>query len=60
MLFLAIYISSVVISLLLSGLLRRYALARSLTDIPSERSSHTVPTPRGGGGSCLTAIPSKS
>jgi len=30
-------------------LLRRYALARNLLDRPNERSSHTVPTPRGGG-----------
>lgn len=29
--------------------LRRYALSRSLIDIPNERSSHKVPTPRGGG-----------
>lgn len=29
--------------------LRRYALARSIIDIPNARSSHTVPTPRGGG-----------
>jgi len=36
-------------SLLLTGLLRRYALARSLIDHPNERSSHTIPTPRGGG-----------
>ncbi|GLK88940.1 MraY family glycosyltransferase [Pseudomonas turukhanskensis] len=28
---------------------RRYALASSLLDIPNARSSHTVPTPRGGG-----------
>lgn len=33
----------------LTGLLRRYALARSVLDIPSARSSHSVPTPRGGG-----------
>ncbi|MGY4535295.1 Fuc2NAc and GlcNAc transferase [Pseudomonas sp. TE3786] len=38
-----------VFSLLLTALLRRYALARSLMDIPNARSSHTVPTPRGGG-----------
>lgn len=37
------------LSLLLTGGLRRYALARSLIDIPNERSSHSVPTPRGGG-----------
>lgn len=36
-------------SLLLTWLLRRYALARSIIDIPNARSSHTVPTPRGGG-----------
>jgi Fuc2NAc and GlcNAc transferase len=29
--------------------LRRYALARSLLDVPNGRSSHSVPTPRGGG-----------
>ncbi|WP_411564468.1 MraY family glycosyltransferase [Pseudomonas shirazensis] len=29
--------------------LRRYALAREIIDIPNARSSHTVPTPRGGG-----------
>lgn len=34
---------------ILTGLLRRYALARRLLDIPNQRSSHSVPTPRGGG-----------
>jgi len=33
----------------LTGMLRRYALARSLLDVPNARSSHTVSTPRGGG-----------
>lgn len=33
----------------LTLVLRRYALAKSLMDIPNERSSHSVPTPRGGG-----------
>jgi Fuc2NAc and GlcNAc transferase len=32
-----------------TGLVRRYALARSLLDVPNDRSSHAVPTPRGGG-----------
>ncbi|UVL28176.1 MraY family glycosyltransferase [Pseudomonas donghuensis] len=36
-------------SLLVTGLLRRYALSRSLIDVPNARSSHSVPTPRGGG-----------
>lgn len=30
-------------------LFRRWSLRRELLDIPNERSSHTVPTPRGGG-----------
>ena len=34
---------------ILTWALRRYALASSLMDIPNERSSHSVPTPRGGG-----------
>lgn len=37
------------LSLLATGLLRRYALSASLMDVPNARSSHTVPTPRGGG-----------
>ena len=37
------------LSLVLTGGLRRYALARSLVDVPNARSSHSVPTPRGGG-----------
>jgi len=40
---------SLALSLLLTGVLRRYALARGLLDIPERRSSHEVPTPRGGG-----------
>jgi Fuc2NAc and GlcNAc transferase len=33
----------------LTGLLRRYALVNQLIDIPNVRSSHNIPTPRGGG-----------
>ncbi len=33
----------------LTGRVRRYALAAQLLDHPNERSSHTEPTPRGGG-----------
>ncbi len=36
-------------SLALTGVVRRYALARAVLDVPNARSSHTVPTPRGGG-----------
>ncbi|MGW8195871.1 MAG: glycosyl transferase, partial [Desulforhopalus sp.] len=37
------------LSFLLTGLLRRYALRVRMLDIPNARSSHTEPTPRGGG-----------
>lgn len=51
----------VVVSFLTTWLLRRYALSRSIIDIPNARSSHTVPTPRGGGVaivlSFLSALP---
>jgi glycosyltransferase WbpL len=34
---------------LLTGWLRRHALRANLLDVPNERSSHSAPTPRGGG-----------
>jgi len=37
------------LSFCLTAVLRRYALSKSLLDIPNMRSSHSVPTPRGGG-----------
>ncbi|QPK61832.1 glycosyltransferase family 4 protein [Methylomonas sp. LL1] len=37
------------VSILLTGVIRSYALSRKVLDIPNQRSSHTVPTPRGGG-----------
>ena len=36
-------------SALLAGLVRRYAITHAVVDIPNERSSHSAPTPRGGG-----------
>nr|WP_200833661.1 glycosyltransferase family 4 protein [Spiribacter roseus] len=42
-------VGSLLATLLLTGSFRRYALSRSLIDIPNARSSHEVPTPRGGG-----------
>jgi Fuc2NAc and GlcNAc transferase len=37
------------------GALRRYALARGILDLPQGRSSHEVPTPRGGGAGVVLA-----
>ncbi|MFJ4157034.1 glycosyltransferase family 4 protein [Pseudomonas sp. NPDC089752] len=42
-------IAAGLVSLAMTAGLRRYALSRSLLDIPNARSSHTLPTPRGGG-----------
>lgn len=33
----------------MTGLVRRYSIRRGVLDVPGERSSHTRPTPRGGG-----------
>ena len=45
-------------------LFRRWSLRRNLLDLPNERSSHTLPTPRGGGLIvalvCLTAFAAES
>lgn len=41
---------------LLTGLVHRYAIRRSLLDIPNQRSSHSTPTPRGGGLSIVVVV----
>lgn len=43
-------------SLILTWGLRQYALAGSLMDVPNERSSHVIPTPRGGGGAIVLSF----
>ncbi|WP_436785325.1 MraY family glycosyltransferase [Stutzerimonas frequens] len=44
-----LFVAVVGVSFGLTYCLRRYALSRSLMDVPNARSSHSVPTPRGGG-----------
>lgn len=36
-------------SFVLTELIKRYTLKKNLIDIPNDRSSHSIPTPRGGG-----------
>ncbi len=36
--------------------LRRWAVQRAILDIPNQRSSHTIPTPRGGGAAISTLV----
>ena len=43
-------------SWLLTSRVRRYALKKDLLDIPNARSSHSVPTPRGGGLSIIIVL----
>lgn len=45
-----------VLSWTLTAWLRRYALSRSLMDVPNARSSHSQPTPRGGGMAIVAAF----
>jgi Fuc2NAc and GlcNAc transferase len=37
------------VSAILTGFIRSYAVRKSIIDVPNERSSHRMPTPRGGG-----------
>ena len=41
--------AALLLSWVLTACMRRYALKSRLLDVPNERSSHGVPTPRGGG-----------
>ncbi len=51
-----LFLASVfVLSLVLTGLIRRWAL-RAMLDVPNERSSHSTPTPRGGGLAIVVAF----
>lgn len=43
-------------SFALTAALRAYALRRSLIDVPNARSSHSVPTPRGGGVAIVVVV----
>ena len=47
---------ALVIAVFVTGLMRKVALSRGLLDVPNDRSSHTVPTPRGGGVSIVIAV----
>lgn len=46
---LKLYILLLLFSFLTTYLIRQFALRHKILDIPNERSSHSVPTPRGGG-----------
>src|SRR6202043_3972713 len=42
-------LAALLLALLLTAIMRKLALAYGVLDVPNDRSSHRVPTPRGGG-----------
>lgn len=46
---LALALSLVIVSYVLTWVIMKFSLMRNILDIPNERSSHTQPTPKGGG-----------
>lgn len=51
-----VLVTVVALSFVFTGLVRRYALSQQLLDQPNVRSSHSVPTPRGGGVAIVIAF----
>jgi UDP-N-acetylmuramyl pentapeptide phosphotransferase/UDP-N-acetylglucosamine-1-phosphate transferase len=49
------FAAALIASVAMVGLVRQYALRRDVLDHPGERSSHSTPTPRGGGAGLLAA-----
>lgn len=47
--FLSIFISISILTAIFTWLIRKFNISLSIFDIPNERSSHTIPIPRGGG-----------
>lgn len=46
---LLLFVGVFILALFLTGVIRRYAIAKQIVDIPNARSSHSLTTPRGGG-----------
>jgi Fuc2NAc and GlcNAc transferase len=53
---LSILMVTFLVSLVITGLIRRFSIGSALLDMPGERSSHTIPTPRGGGVAFVLAV----
>lgn len=49
-------LASVVAAWLITDLVRKHAVARSILDVPNSRSLHETPTPRGGGLAIVTVV----
>lgn len=53
---LAVLVLTFAVSVTLTGWARSYAVSRAILDAPTPRSSHTEPTPRGGGIAIVTVV----
>ena len=51
-----IVVGSFAIAMIATGLMRRFAVRKDLLDVPNARSSHSSPTPRGGGVAIVVAF----
>lgn len=49
MFLLSIFVFVCIVSFFITWVFRRYAISKQLFDVPNARSSHSMPTPRGGG-----------
>ena len=54
--FIVVTLLALPLSWWLTGQVRRYALAHSVLDIPTNRSSHSTPQPRGGGVAIVVVV----
>jgi Fuc2NAc and GlcNAc transferase len=48
-------LAALLLSLVLTGVMRKLALSHGVLDMPNDRSSHNTPTPRGGGVAIVVA-----
>lgn len=49
MLLVSLLVITVLFSFVFTLVLRKYAISKGIIDVPNDRSSHSIPTPRGGG-----------
>lgn len=45
----SVLFAAFIISVMMTGFTREYSIRKKIMDVPNERSSHLIPTPRGGG-----------
>lgn len=56
MMMITILFATFIFSLTMTWVMRNYAIRKNIMDIPNQRSSHVIPTPRGGGMAIVLAF----